>query len=89
MPSHIELTVTSWKRLKEQLQRDYPPSVVIIRSKMKSVLGFTDRTYYPNDPEGGYCRPIVCLDFFSEKKRTFFLMKYSELLETLDKPKKP
>ena len=87
MPSHIELTVTSWMRLKEQLKKDYPPSVLMIRSKMKSVLGFTDRAYYPNEED--HCRAIICLDFFSEKKRTFFLMKYSELLETLDKPKKP
>lgn len=86
MPSHIELTPETWERVKEQLKQDYPMSVFAIRSKQKRVLGFTERNHWTyNDDKSKWNRPVICLDFFDERKRTFFLLKYSELL---DNPKK-
>jgi len=78
MNKDLWLTPATWKKLKEKLKEDYPPSVMLIRSKMRSKLGFTDRrhTHWSNDNP----RVHVILDFYSEKKRTFFIMKYSEFL---------
>jgi hypothetical protein len=86
MPSHIELTPETWERLREQLKKDYPFSVLAIREKQKRVLGFTERNHWTfNKETDRWNRPIICLDFYSEKKRTFFLMKYSELLDNNSK----
>lgn len=82
MPSHIELTPETWKSVKEQLKKDYPTSVLAIREKQKRVLGFTERHHQAyNHEKTKWNHPIICLDFYSEKKRTFFLIKYSKLLD--------
>lgn len=82
MPSHIELTPEEWDRVREQLKKDYPVSFIAIREKQKRVLGFTERNHWTyNDEKSKWNRPIICLDFFDERKRTFFLLKYSELLD--------
>jgi hypothetical protein len=80
---HIKLTDVEWDRLKEQIQKDYPPSVLLIRNTMKKVLGFTTRTHSEWVPKmsGGYMDTTICLDFYNEPKRTFFLLKYGDLLE--------
>ena len=86
MAKPIEISHHQWRRLKEQLTKDYPPSVMLIREKMKSRLGFVDREYLEWDKEmgkyGGYRKNCVMLDFYSEKKRTFFIMKYSDYIQT-------
>ena len=87
MSKSIQLTQRQWLRLKEQLQQDYPPSVILMREKMKKVLGFVDRTHHDNtyriDGHGNkvphYTR-MIHLDFFSEKKCTWFLMKYGDFI---------
>ena len=43
MSKPIELSHAQWDRLREQLKQDNPPSVMIIRSRMKEKLGFTNR----------------------------------------------
>ena len=86
MVQHIELTPETWERVKERIKKDYPVSVLAIRSKMKSVLGFTERNHWTyNNDKDKWNRPIICLDFFDEKKRTVFLLKYSELLDNSKK----
>ena len=45
MSKPIELSHAQWGRLREQLKQDNPPSVMIIRSRMKEKLGFTNREY--------------------------------------------
>jgi hypothetical protein len=84
MAKPIEISHSQWTKLYEQLHKDYPPSVVLIRSRMKSKLGFTPREYKDYDKNlgkyGGYRKNCVMLDFYSEKKRTFFIMKYSEYI---------
>lgn len=76
MTKPIQLTIKNWKKLREKLKEDYPLSTVIIRSKMKSTLGFTIRDHRDNF----YGRNIM-LDFYCEKKRTLFIIKYSEYIE--------
>ena len=85
MSKPIELSHGQWEQLREQLKQDYQPSVMLIREKMKSKLGFTPREYLEWDKEmgkyGGYRKNCVMLDFYSEKKRTFFIMKYSDYIQ--------
>ena len=79
MSKPVELTCAQWNKLYLQLKADNPASVMMIRSRMKEKLGFVNRDYTVYDPMMGYKRSVM-LDFYSEKKRTFFIMKYSELL---------
>ena len=85
MSKPIELSYRQWYLLKERLKQDYPPSVLYIRQKGKTKLGFVPREYKDWDPDmgkyGGWRKNCVMLDFYSEKKRTFFLMKYSEYIQ--------
>ena len=43
MSEPIEISHAQWNTLREKMLEDYPPSVTLIRSKMKSKLGFTNR----------------------------------------------
>ena len=54
----------------------------MIRDKMKRVLGFTVRehTAWIPKPDGGYTDYQIHLDFYNEKKRTMFLLKFSEMI---------
>lgn len=81
MSKPIELSHKQWATLKERLKKDYPPSVLYIREKGKVKLGFVTREHKDWDNENNrYRKNCVMLDFYSEKKRTFFIMKYSEYL---------
>lgn len=91
----IELSVEKWRVLSEQLHNDYPTSVMAVRAKQQRVLGFTTRVHrrwiqnenafeYPEDSfllaSPGWYEQVVCLDFYNEQKKTFFLIKYGEFL---------
>lgn len=84
MSKSITLTHYQWDQLRARLRQDYPPSVILIRSKMRKVLGFTDREHreyeYIGEFRAGYDL-VIKLDFFDEPKRLMFLLKYSEYLE--------
>jgi hypothetical protein len=88
MTKPIELSHSQWKKLLERLKEDYPPSVILVRSKMKTKLGFTSREYKDWDDSigkyGGWRKNCIMLDFYSEKKRTFFIVKYSEFVKKED-----
>lgn len=73
----IVLSKPQWYALKEKVNQDYPPSVSLVREKMKRVLGFTPRLHETWDARIGYTVEMH-LDFFDEQKRTMFLLKYSE-----------
>ena len=91
MSKPLILTMKSWAIIQQQLSQDYPPSVLLIRSKMKSVLGFTsriheewiDRDINIKDVSYGtrFRVTTVNLDFYNEPKRTFFLLKYGDYIE--------
>lgn len=76
----IPISLDAWAKLYTQLARDNPPSVILIREKMREVLGFTAR--FPLWEPGMVNRnEYIILDFFDEKKKTMFLLKYSHFLE--------
>jgi len=78
------LTPTQWQALQERISAEYPPSVCMVRSRKRSVLGFTERhhrRWLPGVPGSvGYYQVEVHLDFFDDAKRSFFVLKYGDLL---------
>ena len=63
----------------------YPPSVFMLRNKMKDVLGFTVREHneYHNPISNGLDEHAthtytIRLDFYNKNKYTMFLLKFSE-----------
>lgn len=82
----IELSKQQWQKLRKYLMETQPKSVMLSREKMRRVLGFTDRKHQSwvnkvNKWGGmGYQNTVIHLDFFSEKKRTFFILKYADYL---------
>jgi hypothetical protein len=87
----IILSQKTWLNLYNRIAKEYPPSVLLIRDKMRSVLGFTSRTHEEwIDQEVDikhisyqtkYCVYTVHLDFYDEKKKAWFLLKYSDFLK--------
>jgi hypothetical protein len=77
----IPISLDAWAKLYTQLARDNPPSVILIREKMREVLGVTPRNYYSWEPGMVNKIEYIILDFFDEKKKTMFLLKYSHFLE--------
>ena len=88
MSKPVVLTVEQWKTIRSQLHEEYPKTVFMIREKMKRVLGFTVREHkeWIENPKAEYewdrgsYEFQIHLDFFSENKKTMFLMKFSEVL---------
>lgn len=82
----VILTVRQWQDIRTQLQEEYPKTVFMLRSKMRAVLGFTVREHkewvHVPKMDGGYneIQMQIHLDFYSQNKRTMFLMKFSEVL---------
>ena len=82
MAKPIELSQRQWNSLLEQLKKDYPVSVLLLREKSKAKLGFVPREHKDWDEENYKWRKnCIMLDFYSKKKRTFFIMKYSEYFD--------
>lgn len=86
MPKPIEISHNQWEKLREQLKKEYPLSVTLIRNCMKERLGFIPREYRDWDNNlgryGGWHKNCIMLDFFSEKKRTWFMIKYSDFIQS-------
>ena len=76
----VELTQVVWMKIHKQIVAEYPPSVLLIRDRMRSKLGFTTRVHKEWLKEHYDYKECVYLDFFSEPKRTMFLLKYSEII---------
>lgn len=79
MTKPIKISTKNWEKLLDRLRQDYPPSVTMIRQKMKSKLGFVPRDHLLYDD---YFTTVVYLDFYDEPKKTMFILKYSEYLTT-------
>ena len=82
----IVLSVGQWKIIRSELQTEHSKTVFMLREKMKRVLGFTVREHneWIIKPDGGYGEHQIHLDFYSEKKRTMFLLKFSEVIGNKD-----
>ena len=80
----IILSEDKWLKLLRQLQNDNHSSVILIREKMKVVLGFTVRRHkeWIINKLNNRREPVeyICLDFYNESKRTMFLLKYGDFL---------
>jgi hypothetical protein len=91
MSKPVVLSESAWLKIYNQIAKEYPPSVLLIRNRMRDVLGFTSRTHeewFEHDVErknvgynSKYCVTKIHLDFYNEPKRTMFLLKYSEYLD--------
>ena len=91
MSKPIVLSEGTWLKIYNQIAKTYPPSMLLIRNRMKLVLGFTSRTHEEWIDQEVDIKDIrygtrfrvttIHLDFYSESKRTMFLLKYSEFLD--------
>ncbi len=73
--STMKLTLDSWKKIKKDLLKTHPQKTFMLKANMKSILGFIVRYSNPNH------EVFINLDFFDERKRTLFLMQYSDMIE--------
>lgn len=78
----IILDDNKWDMLLEKLLDDYPTSSIVIREKMKQKLGFTRRYHLViiKDEYGTQYKREVHLDFYDDKKRTMFELKYCDYI---------
>jgi hypothetical protein len=76
----IAYSLADWEDIQNKIRQDYPPSVTLIRSKMKRVLGFTVREHreFVAKMDGGYSNTTIHLDFYNEKYKTLFLLRYGD-----------
>ena len=80
MSKPIVLSQKQWAEIYNLIAKNYPHSVLLIRDKMKAVLGFTSRTHTEWDPEMVFYKEHIHLDFYDEPKRTMFLLRYSDII---------
>lgn len=89
MSKPIILSNSQWKDIRTDLHTMYPRSVFALRNKMKDVLGFTVRQHRNWINEGGigddgydhgHYVDEIHLDFYNEKKRTMFLLKFGHIV---------
>jgi hypothetical protein len=76
----VVITQPQWLDIRSKLKEEYPLSIFLLRDRMKQKLGFTPRDHRHYDSSKGYYVEQVHLDFYSENKKTMFLMKFSEVL---------
>lgn len=70
---------STWHAVLKQIKQDYPPSVYLIRSKMREVLGFTVREHHHFDTKRRRYIDTIMLDFYEEKFKSLFLLKYGHI----------
>ena len=80
----VILNVEQWKTIRTELQTEHPKTVFMLRDKMKRVLGFTVREHRHWDEGVVNMMFEIHLDFYSENKRTMFLLKFSEVIGNKD-----
>jgi hypothetical protein len=82
MSKPVVLSEGAWLKIYNHIAKHYPACILLIRNRMKEVLGFTVRRHraYVKKLSGGYYDELICLDFYNEPKRTMFLLKYSEFI---------
>ena len=66
---------SSWETVWNKIQEDYPKSIVIPSVK-KRKLGFTVRDHRYWDKEKDRYIMEIHLDFYEEKMKTLYLLKY-------------
>ena len=81
----LVMTQGQWKSIRELLHKEHPKSTFMIRDRMRAKLGFTPRDHRHFDQTRGYYVEQVHLDFYSENKKTMFILKFSEILDAVPK----
>lgn len=72
----IVYTLAEWDDILKKIKQDNPPSVWMIRDTMKRKLGFTPREHKQWDPGMAHYRILIHLDFYDERYRSLFLLRY-------------
>lgn len=82
MSKSISLSQSQWRDLYNRLKKDVPMSTLLIRSRMRSVLGFTPRDHskWNSDHTNVWKEYTVELDFYDEGKRLMFLLRYGDIV---------
>lgn len=82
MKNSIKLSDAAWAKIYNQLAKDYPPSYIIIREKMKNKLGFVARRHkeYVSLNDQIQIQYTIYLDFYDPLKQSMFYLKYSDFL---------
>lgn len=71
-------------KIQEILRQEFPPSTVLIRDKMRQELGFVFREHRGYDTGLEEYIQTVYVDFYSEHAKSWFLIKFSEILDKKD-----
>jgi hypothetical protein len=79
----LTITPSQWKRLLNQLEEDYGPSMMLLRERRRRELGFLDRRYWHRNSKGHTCLD-VCLDFYDHALKTWFLLRYAQYVRKED-----
>ena len=79
----ITITITQWRQITNEIFDNESVSVRGGRSKIRKALGFTERTYWYGEStsDGASFQELVDLDFFDERKKTMFIIKYSHIID--------
>lgn len=75
---HLELSLSEWLVVREKIRATHGDSMVLLSFKMRRELGFSVRRHTQWVPKmsGGYHDDIICIDFYTENAKTWFLLKY-------------
>lgn len=86
----IKMKHSVWQDIMLTLTQEYKdePSVLLIRDKMRRVLGFTQRYHKEWVEKGkredgrayGHYQEYTVLDFYSESAQSWFLIKFADQL---------
>jgi hypothetical protein len=80
----IKLDPDCWRLIHARLVDEYPASVMLIRSRMREVLGFTVREHQQWKESGkssdgrayGHMQTCIYLDFYNDAMESWFQLKY-------------
>ena len=80
----IRLTLDQWYDIHARLMGEHPASVMLLRYKMREVLGFTVREHQQwveagknqNGQAYGHLQTWICLDFYDNALEAWFQLKY-------------
>lgn len=73
---HLELSCEEWEKVKQHLLEDFGQKI-LISWVMKRECGFTVRTHTQWSQDGRHHKVIVCLDFYDERMKTWYILKYT------------
>jgi hypothetical protein len=76
---HLELSHSEWDKIKQQLTEQYGTKI-LLSWVMRRELNFTIREHHrwDNNTNKGWHdqRSVMCIDFYSEDARTYFLLRF-------------